>query len=998
MLPTTTSPGTFESNGAVTLLLSPFKTLGYIIRLFILILKSFFNLLTLIFLNLHWILLGLILVTLTIFWFSGHKEITENVEFLWRCHIYPIWEEIVRPIFEMFVEFYEKLVCWYNAQGLINRLLSNRIILRTLRRCDNISIFEIILNFGDFLVELISKPLIWFFTVNNLESTFPGYSLFITTVPVVQEFEKILTCLCEDLRFLWLWLIRIWTDELLSCAFHQVVNFFVSIYQLVVNFVIDVIRLAADVFAAGGGFTEFIEALSGGGEVGFVLPSTTPTLERINAFANIMGRFLDNAIEITLCTGEGIIEGNGNNTLADIKYEECIASDRLKFNFFCWIGPWVSLITRFETAIFQLGINSGTILSDLINKPAGNRYLLNNWILRVDYFLDTLRIPAPRFNYTLSLQNPTIIAGSGQSSIVQPNPQLYGDYTTIPINITCNATNTNRTIIPCEECNYVQDEDVETCLCKIAEDLDNITSGFFGFKIFDGLLCCLVGRSIRVVVEIARYIIVFVTYVFNYDRIGEFLTDQNHLEIIITELVGRPKVLEGILECVCRVMIGLDVRLQCLCDFFVRPIKAIAEVFRMFIITTVRLANDLVSTDEPGFFQYLCVSNPDNCIDLEDVFIHLRKPRDNIFPNTNFTYVPVNTSYPDNAWVDCFCEIVSFQFANQFLDNPIEDLPDFCCGLLFGFRAMVEVVKFGIELILTVFDALGSVLDSNRTPTLTTIKYLACESIDLCWNGPEIVSDLEDMVQCPCQFLTSLEIFVSPSQPVIFCLCDFIDGFSLTSINLLKFMGTGGSALAQLMDCLGTDFPNPPCISDLAARFLRTLDYLIEASDTLGLVVKGAGCVVGSIFRFDCVGTPFYPNAGFLCNGSATLGKCAPSDRTGVLFLDAYRFVTELLRFFIRLGKNLIELAFSIAISGPGLPLSISELLRELLLSIGDPLFGTSGDPPTEGIFQSFGLWLNCILGPPTDSCTNETDPNEGRCFGDLFWRLGTARFSHLNY
>ena len=1046
LLPVVKPPGVLFSNGPLALFSSFFKTIGFLINFLISFFRAIISLIFLILENLHWILLLIIIVFLSAFWFAGHKEITENVEQLYRVHIFPIWDEIIRPLFEELVSLWNNVICWFNALGLIGRLFGKGIILKTLRRCDNVDFFQTAYKFSEFLVATIQNTLVWFFTVNNLQSNFPGYIIFKTLSPVIEDFTEMLTCLCKDLKILWFWLGTIWKDDLLSCAFHQLINSIISIYQMVINFVISLIQLANDVIQNNGGFSDFIDALStsiGGNSTStydFTLPSTTPTFEKINAFANIFGKFLDRSLQITLCVGSGVLDGdfslNFNNTNTDLEFDKCMDSGVTKFNFFCILGPFVSILSRSLSAVFQLLIHTGVIFKNLSEKPPTDRYLLTEWIKLIDIVLDTIRFPPLKYDNAVRLQNPPIINGSNISSIVQPNAELYGEYS-FPINITCNSTTTDRTIIPCAECDYVQDEDIETCLCRLASDLDRISVDFFGFKVFDGLICCLTGRIIRTGVSIVRPAIIFTTYLLNYDKLSEFVTDQNHFETIITELIGRPKELDGILECIHRLIVGFDSRLQCLGDLIILPIKSMGELVRMFFITVIRLSNDMLGTNEPGFFQYMCIGDVDNCIDLEDVFTPLRKQRDNDFLNFDFQRTEINSTAglnQGNAWIDCFEYFVSFDFANQFLDPPLESLPDFSCGLVYGFRGTVGIVKFGVELFLSVLDSLGSVLDNTRPIRFTPIQYIACNSSNLCWNGPQIVSELQDYIKCPCKFLLAIEAFILyDSQKAVFCVCDYMDGIAQTGIFAIKATGTLVSAIAQLIECLRTGFPEPPCIGILGGRFGAAFDYYSETVDTIGFIVSGTGCIIGSLFRFNCLGTPSWPNVGSTCQGGTPAGTCAMNDRTRVLFFDVYRVLTVTVKFFIKLTKSLVGVAFEFGTSLllSGFQITLSEFVLDILLALGDPVFGTAfseifvpptPSPPTpnplptpttsapvpspvptplptplptptpdpedidtEGLFQSVGLWVNCLVGP--EGCSE--NPGEGGCFGNIFWRFG---------
>lgn len=987
------------SSGGINTVNTSIPAVNFIVNIVIAIINFFILLFTLfvqalrllwvILTNFHWVFLLIALWFFGSYWLPHHATTTESVELIWRCTLFPIWEDTIRPLLAVLVEGFNDLICWWNALGQLNRLFTNKILFRTLRQCSNgadiLNLIRLALNS---LLILISKTLTWLFLGNFLEATFPAQPFLFSLCDIIVEIADLLTCLCHDLRPLFEWLKRIFTSENLKCAFHQFLNAIVSFFQLAVLFIIDVIRLIFAVLFAGGGLDDVRDAIAGDGDGDTIIPTLVVPLERISAGAVYMGEFFDDVLQISICTVVSEIDSGGNETLIEDLYFQCLNDTTTRVDVFCVVGPIVGAITRGGRLVLELIFNIGRIGREFFTLPDGPRFLTDDWT--TDIFFDTFRDPPVEFNYTEFLINPPPIPGSNISSIAQPNPVLYGNYT-IPIDITCNSTNTSITIIPCTECDRVQDISMEDCLCSTAKDLDAVVEPLIGFNLFGGVLCCLLGKTIRVIVSFAKLILEFITHIIVVDRLPEFLTNQNNWEIPITEIVGRPDAVGGLLGC-CRVLLDdLDERLKCVCEIGVLLLKVIFEILRHVVIAVVRLLNDVFSTGEPGFFEYVCVST-ENCMDLEvTVYSYLRRPR----VKSNFTvtldYVPIDPTITEPAWIDCFCEFFNFAFINQFLPDPLEPLPDIWCGVDFFLRALIEFVNFIVGFILAVLETFYTVFNPERPFTFVFIEYLACESETLCSPIAELISDLEDFVQCPCEFIQAIDDLIDPAQIDIPCICDLFNGIALGAVELLRALATGATAIIKLLDCLGTGFPEPECGDDLADRFEDFFRLLILAIDTVSLTFGGLGCIIGNIFQFDCLGTRFFIPPDYpTCTGGSGPAVCAPSDRLTKVFVDLFKLVATIIKFPINIVANLIALAFDI-FGVADLPTSFSEMLKDFLLAIGEPLFGNEdAEPePTSGLFQSVGLLLNCIFGPPSEECEAELDPSNGECFGDIFYVVG---------
>ncbi len=960
-----------------------------VINIFIWIFNAFLVLLRLLWLlliNLHWVVLLVSLWYFGALWLPHHKPITEAVEVVWRCTWFPIWIEDVRPLLEIIVDGLNEILCWWNAAGQLVRLFRAKTINKLIKQCAaGLDLYRLFFLGFELVRILLVNTLTWLFLGNALENSYPTQPFLFALCDFIEDISTVLSCLCGDLRPIFDWLERIFTSENLKCGLHQLFNAFISIIQLAFIFLIDVLRLILAVVFTGAGVSGIRDAFAGeDGES--IIPSTTVPLERFSATAVYTGEFLNDILQISICTVVSEVDSMGNETLIPDLYEQCLQLPTTRVDVFCILGPIVGGITRFIRLIIQLVFNIGRIGREFFTLPDGPRFLTDVWAL--DIFWDTMRDPPLQFNYTEFINNPPPVPGSNTSSIEQPNPALYGNYT-IPIDITCNSTNTSITIIPCTECDRVQDLSIEDCLCRTAADLDEVVEPLIGFNLFDSTLCCILGKLIRVAVAFIKFAVDFIIHIIVIDRLPDFVTDQNNWETPFTELVGRPEELGGLLGCCRKLFDDIDERLKCICDIGVLLIKVVVELIRIVVIAIVRILNDIFATGQPGYFDYVCLST-ENCMDLEvAVFSYLRRPRVKEEFTVDFDYIPISeTAIP--AWLDCFCELFNFAFINQFLPDPLDPLPDIWCGVDFFLRAAIELVKFIAQFVLSILETFATIFDPDRPFTLIFIQYLACDSETLCSNIPELISDLEDFVQCPCDFIEAIDDLINPMVLDIPCICDLLNGIAIGAVELLRALAVGAGAIIKLLDCIGTGFPEPECSDDLADRFKNFFEQLIIAIETVSLTFGGLGCVLGNIFQFDCLGTTFFiPPDYVTCTGGSGPGICAPADRLTRVFVDLFRLFAVILIFPINLLKNLVALAFDL-FGLTTLPISFSELLRDFLLTIGEPLFGDeSEDPPTSGLFQSVGLLLNCMVGPPSDECKAELDPAGGECFGDIFYVVG---------
>ena len=983
--------------------------LRYLIDLFF----AFAKFLTSIVSNMHWITFVGGLWFLSMVFFSYGFPIIEQAEYLWRCEIQPWYPEIFRPFFAALKEAWED-ICWWNLIGQTQRLLTGKLIWEILMQCENgFRFWDFIVDVLKSFVYLFSTYFKWFYAGNPVDDQLPIYPWFRSIAVLGTDLGNMIVCLCNDLRIMIELFTRIVIANNLSCMLHQATNALLNVLQVIVRFAIDSIRLFFDMLVANPGDFDYVVAKLSGEIPGFTMPSMVSTTERIAVAAYYGGQFLNDALQITICTGISEIEAQGDVSLVETKYEECMLRNDTRTDLFCWLGPFVGGFYRLERVIFAVVINVPRILYELVDQPAGNRFLTDD--LPVDVFYDTLRKRPPRYNYSDSLNAPTLIVGSNASRIVPLQPDMYGNYTD-PADVSCYDYNVSRFVIPCQNCSEVEQYDLEECLCNTARDVDRLIEDILDFKVLDGVLCCVIGRIIRVMTAVTKFLQGLACHIIVFDRFSEFVTDQNNWNIPIDELIGPYYEVGGLLGCCARILVGFDARLECLCTLIVNVVKPMGEGIRILLESVVAGLNDVFDTGNIGFFDVVCTTKP-TCFDLEDrVFKYLRRTRPNAIngtdPNYLDAYFPVDTTQPE-AWIDCFCSLISFQFLNQFRDEPADELPDFCCALNVAFRFVVELIKFAVEFLFTSFETVASLFQPGPVQ-LTFLGYLACETVESCAPIAQMLSDIRDFLNCPCTLIQAIDNIIDPTKQDLLCLCDFFNAVASLFYDLLHGIAMGGRVVVELLDCIYLGFPpgqdcgfvpegcvGTECDSVLFERvnqiFIDFKQALLDLADIIGTV----GCVLGLLFRFDCVGTRYYSPQDYpICSHGSSYGVCSMSDRLQRFFRDTFLIIIAIPDFILNIFKGFAMVAFHVSFTGFS---GISDLVYKFLIALGNPFFGIAEYvdpdtgvtvPATTGWVQSLCLLLNCLIGPPTDECTNEAGPAldsnaEGLCIGDPLCVLG---------
>lgn len=968
-----------------------FRGLGLVFQL----ISIFISFVTFLLANFHWVILFFLLIAINGIWLPHHSTILESGEFTWRCAIYKVWENPIKPLWEVFVEVYNQVICWSNAIALINRTFSIPVLVYTLTCPEDpdVSIFNTFLKGGNSLLILVRDGLRWAFNTNHINTMYPAYNFLNSLTFVVEDFQGVLTCFCEDLRMIWFWLSKIFQSQNMICFWHQVVNVYIGVYQGVMNFLLEMIRFVAGIIELNGDLSAFFRGLADGT---FILPSVSKIYEKVNAAAYYLGEWLNDAAQISVCVVIAEMEAAGNVTAVEEQFEICMQREDTRIEWFCAIGPAFGAFTRYQKLTFTVIINFPRILYEFFNLPPGPRFLTDDW--KTDILWDTFRHPPIKYDHNVNISFPPEIPGSNVSSIDPPNSDLYGNWS-FPIDWNCSQIDppVDRRYVPCRECDRVQNITLVECACRLGPKLDDVVEQFIGKRLFEPFLCCVFGSAVRVAAGVMKFIVDFVTHIIVIDRLENFMVEQNNVEVVITEAVGRPQEFGGVLGCICILVRAIDPRLECLCRMILMPAKAVGELMRVAMTSLVRLMQDVFGYDTPRFFDYVCLGYiddpvPEQCMIRENVLRWLRRPREVVFPNYHFEYTPVageDIIPGDNrVFADCVCELVNLKFIGQFLDWP--DIPDLCCPFNFAFRMWIDRWDALAAGILSITETFGSLIDSDKPITFVPVKHIACgEKAKVCWRG-DLISEMEDFRLCPCTFFEGLDELLSPGNPILLCFCELFEGF-LTVLPLMRASYTLWSAHFQLLDCLFTGFPSPHCDTEiLKFRYQGYWNHLIDHADSLGFWLRSLGCFIGTIFSYDCLGTAYYVDPPEEpCRAGTNPGQCTPAERLTVMFGDIYLYTQRTTVWGYALGRAITDLAFSVVLDFTGIPNTIPDLIRDFLLTFGEPLFGDpSLDPPTGGLGQSTGLAINCILGPPGGGCSEFGHPNDGACMGDIIWIL----------
>jgi hypothetical protein len=918
-------------------------------------LSSIWNMVTFLLGNLHWVVaVGTILLASQI-WVANYQPIMENAEYYYRCTLWVIWDQLVGPFFDMFATVWEEFACWWNAMGLIGRLLSRTTLWKLLLHCDNdFTLWTASVKMARTVFQGIISILIWIGAVQPLTTSVAVYPfthmLFNDTIPYL---ELGVECACKDLGVVTRWTSNIIDSEDLACIGHQAGNIQVASVQVPVNFFISFLRTILNFLIVGGtpaDVTDNYENLGGANDTTLFYLSGSGTRERLGALAVYAGRFTNAFFLKTYCHFTAEVDVMGDENLVQPLYLACIANTTLHKNLFCAIGPIVSGFGRLEMLATKLLIGLPTIIKQTLILPPGPRYMIDTlWRGYTPFFFDTLVNPGPVRNYTLSANFPTLAVLNTTNppppSIRWPgNTLLYG---TIQNGSCYNYNNSNQQI-PCAECGLVEDYSMEECLNITGPDLDSITAPYIGFDIWTPALSCLVPALLRGVVASSNFLSGFVVHIFNIDRMLIFLADQNLYDDFWDAVGGDPYTFGGALYCVELAVVEFDPRLFCMMELFLKPAKSFAEGMRFLTTGVCRFINTIANTGEVGLGSYLCKSGP-NCVELERALKWLRRPRLNPGYNPLFPFQPVDPLLPP-AFADCLCWVFDFEFLGLFISPP-PDVPDICCVPMYLFRWFIENQKLLIGFLLALSETIMSLFDPTAPLVFATTEYAACIDYYLCTNVGDITSDMEDLLVCPCVFVRDLQDLINPGGNDFPCICNIISAGTQFIANLERATALLISCVYDLLYCLENGYPTPHCDQYLFIRYTQGFTYMDTAYEAFAGLIGGFGCILGLpwvIIEIDCVGTRYtWPFDYVDCNTSPHgFGICTMSDRFQADFTYLGKFFVVATKYLYQQIQLVLDLAFTVVSGVTPLDFvgrnTMAEAITNFIIVVSGPVWGIS--------------------------------------------------------
>lgn len=213
------------------------------------------------------------------------------------------------------------------------------------------------------------------------------------------------------------------------------------------------------------------------------------------------------------------------------------------------------------------------------------------------------------------------------------------------------------------------------------------------------------------------------------------------------------------------------------------------------------------------------------------------------------------------GWLECIRYFFSTRFINSFITNPLdqitpEQFPDITCGIYYGGRFVVELLRIVGEFFISLFQTIVDAVNIGD-PLLPAIvfRWAACTEPDVCIPLLPALSDTEDFVQCPCRFLGATFLNVP-------CLCNITNSLGLAANSIFRAGLNLEFTASQLIVCL-TEFPtgvtsnttSKACYTIVFDRvidiFNKTYNATTDAADFGG----GLGCLIGSFDPIPCGGS-----------------------------------------------------------------------------------------------------------------------------------------------
>jgi len=1041
----------------------------------------------LVFGNLPLFIFFLFTVGFAVSWIDYHSVTLTTVEQVWRCTIVPLILAPLPGAIRVLTEPYELGVCYYNALGLTNRILTTKPVTEILINDVNaLSLTDPIFSLVKGLFDAVGRIARW--ALGFYSFRFPAYPVLGNLEFIIEVLLRLTNALCRDLHPGFFFVGRVIVDEQLYCAVDNFVNTIVARAQYWITFAYDLITTILSLIANNfiTDFSEFVDQFRQ--RITDVSPVLNVGPERMAMAFIHVGYFLNNIIHKLICTILAEIELHQNDStlvngtvpkthtsfkllpgetyLREPVYQACVADlNNYYYNLFGVFGHFAAVAPRMQFVVerilpgnlfriawevfFYAGpISDNGSLGYDIGTPKPNnstRFLLS--VTTIDAVWDTLRRPLDTLRTTSELER-------------WPNRPLYGVNSDLydPMANTTTTCGNRTTYTPpnqenlfCSECFYNTTEaNVVTQLEILARNLDDLLEPLIDRRLLRPLLFEILGGSIRVIVAVAKFVVDVPRHLFSgVEEALIFFARQSNYDVIFDEVAGKPHELGGVANGVVNFFAAIFPSLHIIPKVVILPGKVVAETARTVVRILPILLNTLKTiganpTFGPTLTEFFCIDGAPTCIDIEEQFVKwLRTPRNRtqtqfiinqhrvslssvlsagvankmssasadlrvfdlgsylsgapdmvrinaVFNQTanNYTGLLYGDVYDPNAnvpafrfgWLECIRYFFSPAFINSFIPNPVDHItsaqfPDITCGLYYPGRAAAEGLKFLSELVMAVVQTITD-LFSGPSPTMPAVifRWLACESVNVCFPVLEALSDAEDFVQCPCELLG--ETFLNTP-----CICNVTNSLGFAAVQLLRASINVELSASQLIICI-TEFPNGAttipsrgCYQIVFDRVIDIFNKSYAATEDASLFGAGIGCIIGSFNPFFC-------------------GSLPPGQRLNTYTSELGYYAVQILFSLIRSALSIVESFFQFlrglvigsTPTNPAIGFTFRNVVETLLDSIIIPLVGDTAIPGSRGFVQTLGLSFSCVFG--TSSC-NIALANSPQCPGNFLVLIG---------
>lgn len=797
---------------------------------------------------------------------SKSNVLLSDVEYAFRCTVSPIGTRYI-PFLNTTRLIYSLTVCWTNSVGLLRTLLSDTFLYQQTGLCvdKETSILELI-NGATSLTSKLLLSLVNWIRENPFTSTLSIYNVAVELTPLSNILFSVLDCLCNVIHPLWKLIILTIQDEKLYCFLQQSVNGLLSIIQVTLNTIVDIILSLIDMIFSGSflDILTYVDSLQTN-----LYPRYTYSFDQLSSSMLFLGDYLTNFFINLICIiiSEAEQSGNGYNAVEN-RFGTC----------------------KIEAQNIKPGCILGTLFSSVIKAAQ----------IIVQYVLGIFRALNPTDTFRWNVWNPNILYDNIRKplNIVQ-DVNFYDSWSdadsTSTIEIVQSYVNisscfdsykiTNSAPV-CLECNSQLNISFETCFCNVMNQFDDLLEPVINRRFIKVLVCDGLFQVVRIAIALFKFLVdVFRTLeITSSPKIIDLLANRVTYDRIIDEIGGPIDEIGGIIYFPNKLIIALIPNhpdLECLVAVFTYLLKAIVESIRLLlyifqnIVSDIRVAIPGFSATNPflpgSYTTTFVCSYPyggTRCFNSETIFKWLRIPRNSSLYFKDF--VPLETVFSGNykeGVAECLCYIINLRFITSFANEiPILsgfELPDICCSIYNIVRAIVGVIQFVLDVILAFFETIFETLQPTYT-RIFILDYISClsnSSSQPCSNINSILTDVNQILICGCTFIQDLvsipEIKDSIDTGPLDCFCDFFIGGATLVSNALISIRNLLEILIGIFSCIspstGEFKINDECQIILPLKTVNIFERLSALLVSIRNIIVKIACLLSSIFTYDCL-------------------------------------------------------------------------------------------------------------------------------------------------